>query len=101
MSELVVLAAGELRALLASVLAEALAGKVGRVSLDERSAAGYLGIGRSTLSAMRAAGQGPAYGLRGGRVVYDQRDLEAYCEATRIVPSAAPDARRAARKEAR
>jgi hypothetical protein len=101
MSELVVLEVETLRGLIASVVREALDGKVGRVSFDERSAAGYLGIGRSTLAALRAAGQGPAYGLRGGRVVYDQRDLEAYCEATRIVPSAAPNARRTARKEAR
>ena len=39
--------------------------------LDTRQAAGYLGIGASTLNRMRVSGEGPRYSKLGRRVVYD------------------------------
>ena len=88
--DLVVVSSADLRELILSAVSDALAVREARKSYDERSAARYLGIGRSTLGALRQAGSGPAYGVRGGRIVYDKRDLDAYCEATRVTPVAAP-----------
>ncbi len=48
--------------------------------LDTRQAAGYLGIGASTLNRMRVSGEGPRYSKLGRRVVYDPADLDSWVE---------------------
>ncbi|AMJ61969.1 helix-turn-helix transcriptional regulator [Bosea sp. PAMC 26642] len=47
--------------------------------LPTREAATYLGIGASTLNKLRIFGGGPKFISIGTRVVYDPRDLDAWC----------------------
>ena len=50
--------------------------------LDTREAAKYLRL-RATLERWRSVGGGPTHRKLGGRVVYAQRELDAFAEAGR------------------
>ncbi|WP_262299712.1 helix-turn-helix transcriptional regulator [Microvirga sesbaniae] len=52
-----------------------------RKKLDTPQAAEYLGLGKSTLDKLRAAGGGPTFIKIGKRVVYDPTDLDAWFAA--------------------
>lgn len=51
--------------------------------LNTREAAKYLRLRPATLERWRSVGGGPAYRKLGGRVVYAQRELDAFAEAGR------------------
>jgi Helix-turn-helix domain len=55
--------------------------------LTTGQAAVYAGIPKSTLRKFRYEGRGPIYSKPAGRVLYDIRDLDAFMESGRRVPS--------------
>jgi excisionase family DNA binding protein len=59
-----------------------------RKMLATGEAAGYLGLGKSTLDKARLTGKGPRFIKFGRRVLYDPNDLEAWLDAhrTRVLP---------------
>jgi excisionase family DNA binding protein len=54
--------------------------------LDTRGAAKLLGISKSCLDKMRAAGKGPRYARIGGQVRYDHEDVEAFVAVNKHRP---------------
>lgn len=55
--------------------------------LTTREAASYTGVPESTLRKFRYEGRGPIYCKPAGRALYDIRDLDAFMESGRRVPS--------------
>ena len=55
-------------------------------ALNDVQAAAFLGLAPQTLRNMRVERRGPVYRKLGSRVIYLQRDLEAYLEARRVDP---------------
>jgi hypothetical protein len=55
--------------------------------LTAREAATYTGIPESTLRKFRYEGRGPIYCKPAGRALYDIRDLDAFMESGRRIPS--------------
>jgi hypothetical protein len=69
----------------------------GEVALDERAAAGMLGLSPYTLSSWRRDAEGPPYVKvrpgRNGRIVYLLPDLKSWLQARRVVPPKRQEAR--------
>lgn len=57
--------------------------------LNERAAAGYLGVSAATLRSWRCMGEGPIYVRLGRSVRYLQSDLDAFLICNRVEPRAA------------
>jgi predicted site-specific integrase-resolvase len=53
------------------------------------AAATRIGVTPGTLAKWRSAGTGPAYYVVAGRIIYDERELDAYVESCRVQPSTA------------
>lgn len=57
--------------------------------LNERGAAGYLGVSTATLRSWRCIGEGPIYVRLGRSVRYLLTDLDAFLISNRVEPRAA------------
>ena len=55
--------------------------------LKAREVSGMTGIPEGTLRYWRCAGLGPSYVKLGGRVRYDEADVDAYVKANKRIPS--------------
>ena len=64
---------------------------VDRILRNTNEAAGYVGLKQRTLEKKRREGSGPVFLKLGGRVLYDQQDLDAWLASCRRTSTSATD----------